>query len=63
MVFVTYNYRLGMFGFFSHPELTQESPQKASGNYGFMDLVAALQWIQANITNFGGDPGARHHHG
>ncbi len=56
VVFVTYNYRLGMFGFFSHPELTQESAQKASGNYGFMDLVAALQWIQANITNFGGDP-------
>jgi para-nitrobenzyl esterase len=55
-VFVTYNYRLGMFGFFSHSELTKESPQKASGNYGFMDLIATLQWVQANIGNFGGDP-------
>jgi para-nitrobenzyl esterase len=56
VVFVTYNYRLGMLGFFSHPELTKESPHKASGNYGFMDLVAALQWVQANIAGFGGDP-------
>lgn len=55
-VFVTYNYRLGMFGFFSHPELTRESPDKASGNYGLMDLIAALEWVQANITSFGGDP-------
>lgn len=57
VVLVTYNYRLGMFGFFSHPELTSESPQRASGNYGFMDLIATLRWVQDNIAGFGGDPG------
>src|SRR5688572_18972708 len=56
VVFVTYNYRLGPFGFFSHPELTRESPHKASGNYGLMDLIAALEWVKANISSFGGDP-------
>jgi para-nitrobenzyl esterase len=56
VVLITYNYRLGMFGFFSHPELTQESPQKASGNYGLMDLIAVLEWVQRNATAFGGDP-------
>ena len=56
VVLVTINYRLGVFGFFSHPELTKESENHASGNYGLMDQVAALQWIQQNIAAFGGDP-------
>lgn len=54
---VTINYRLGVLGFLAHPELTQESPQRASGNYGLLDQVAALQWVQRNIAAFGGDPG------
>lgn len=57
LVVVTINYRLGVFGFLAHPELTRESPNNASGNYGLMDQVAALQWIQQNIAAFGGDPG------
>ena len=56
IVTLTVNYRLGIFGFFSHPELTQESPNQASGNYGFLDQNAALKWVQANIAKFGGDP-------
>ena len=56
LVVVTINYRLGLFGFYSHPELTQESGHKASGNQGLLDQVAALQWIQKNIAAFGGDP-------
>jgi len=56
VVLVTINYRLGVFGFFSHPELTKESENHASGNYGLMDQVAALQWIRKNIAAFGGDP-------
>jgi para-nitrobenzyl esterase len=56
VVLVTINYRLGVFGFFSHPELTKESDRRASGNYAFMDQVAALQWVQKNIAAFGGDP-------
>lgn len=56
VVLVTINYRLGMFGFFSHPELTKESENHASGNYGLMDQVAALRWVQKNIAGFGGDP-------
>ncbi|TDB61804.1 carboxylesterase/lipase family protein [Arundinibacter roseus] len=56
IVSVTVNYRLSIFGFFSHPELTKESPFKASGNYGFLDQYAALQWVQKNIAAFGGDP-------
>jgi len=56
MVAVTVNYRLNIFGFFAHPELTQESPHRASGNYGLLDQVAALQWVRRNIAAFGGDP-------
>jgi para-nitrobenzyl esterase len=56
VVVVTINYRLGLFGFFAHPELTKESDRHASGNYGVMDQVAALQWVQKNIAAFGGDP-------
>jgi len=56
IVTVTINYRLGIFGFFSHPELTKESPTKASGNYGLLDQNAALLWVKKNIAAFGGDP-------
>jgi para-nitrobenzyl esterase len=57
VVVVSMNYRLGLMGFFAHPELSKESPYKASGNYGFLDQIAALQWVQKNIAAFGGDPG------
>jgi para-nitrobenzyl esterase len=56
VVIVSMNYRLGIFGFFSHRELTKESPHHASGNYGLLDQVAALQWVRKNIAAFGGDP-------
>ncbi|MBW3129066.1 carboxylesterase/lipase family protein [Hymenobacter profundi] len=56
IVAVTVNYRLGVFGFMAHPELTKESPHHASGNYGFLDQSAALRWVQQNIAAFGGDP-------
>lgn len=56
VVLVTTNYRLGVLGFFAHPELTIESGHNASGNYGLLDQVAALQWVQKNIAAFGGDP-------
>lgn len=56
IVALTVNYRLNVFGFFAHPELTAESPQRASGNYGLLDSWAALQWVQENIAAFGGDP-------
>jgi para-nitrobenzyl esterase len=56
LVAVTVNYRLGVFGFFAHPELTKESPHHASGNYGLLDQAAALKWVQKNIGAFGGDP-------
>jgi para-nitrobenzyl esterase len=56
-VVVTLNYRLGSLGFFAHPELSAESQQKASGNYGMQDAIAALQWVQRNIAAFGGDAG------
>lgn len=55
-VVVTINYRLGMFGFLAHPELSAESADGVSGNYGLLDQIAALEWVRANIENFGGDP-------
>ena len=57
VVVVTINYRLGPFGFFAHPLLSKESPRHVSGNYGFLDQIAALQWVQHNIAAFGGDAG------
>jgi para-nitrobenzyl esterase len=56
VVFVSINYRVGVLGFMAHPELSKESGHNTSGNYGFYDQVAALQWIQKNIAAFGGDP-------
>jgi len=56
IVSVTVSYRLTVFGFLAHPELTAEAPYHASGNYGFLDQHAALKWVQANIAAFGGDP-------
>src|SRR6185295_5321806 len=56
IVALTVNYRLNVFGFLAHPELTAESPRHASGNYGLLDQVAALEWVQQNIAAFGGDP-------
>ena len=53
---VTANYREGVFGFFAHPELTAASDYKGSGNFGFLDQVAAIQWVKENIAAFGGDP-------
>jgi para-nitrobenzyl esterase len=55
-VIVTINYRLGEFGFFSYPGLTTESDRRGAANFGVMDSIAALQWVQRNITAFGGDP-------
>jgi len=57
LVVVTFNYRVGAFGFLAHPELTKESSRNVSGNYGLLDQVAALQWVHDNIAAFGGDPG------
>lgn len=56
VVVVTVNYRLGVIGFFVYPELTEESPHHASGNYGLLDQLAALQWVHRNVRAFGGDP-------
>lgn len=56
IIFVSINYRVGVFGFFSHPDLTKESGKNSSGNYALMDQLAALQWIKENIAAFGGDP-------
>ncbi len=57
VVVVSCNYRLGIFGFFAHPELAKESGHESAGNYGLLDQAAALRWIQKNIRAFGGDPG------
>lgn len=57
VIVVTANYRLGVLGFLAHPDLTKESRNQSSGNYGLMDQIAALTWIQQNISAFGGDPG------
>jgi para-nitrobenzyl esterase len=56
VIFVSINYRVGLFGFFAHPELTRESGKNASGNYALMDAIAALDWVKKNIAAFGGDP-------
>lgn len=57
VILVSVNYRLGIFGFFTHPGLTAESTHHSSGNYGLLDQIAALKWIHDNIAKFGGDPG------
>ena len=56
VVLVSLAYRVGVLGFFAHPELSAESPARSSGNYGLLDLIAGLQWISRNISAFGGDP-------
>ena len=56
VVLVSINYRLGVFGFLTHPELSAESPHHVSGNYGILDQIEALKWIRENIAQFGGDP-------
>ncbi|MGO9512901.1 MAG: carboxylesterase/lipase family protein [Steroidobacteraceae bacterium] len=55
IIVATLNYRLGVLGFLAHPQLTAESERKVSGNYGLMDIIAALQWLQRNVAAFGGD--------
>ena len=57
VIMVSFNYRLGRFGFYGHPALTAENKDGLLGNYGYMDQIAALKWVQANIKAFGGDPG------
>lgn len=56
VVFVSFNYRMNIFGFLAHPDLTSESVHHSSGNYALLDQIAALEWVQGNIANFGGDP-------
>jgi para-nitrobenzyl esterase len=56
IIFVSFNYRLGIFGFLAHPELTAESVHHNSGNYALMDMIAAISWVKRNISAFGGDP-------
>jgi para-nitrobenzyl esterase len=56
VVLITFNYRLTVFGFFAHPDLTAESEHHSSGNYALLDQIAALRWVQKNIAHFGGDP-------
>ncbi len=57
VVVVSINYRLGIFGFLAHPALDRESPRGVSGNYGLLDMIAALEWVRRNVAVFGGDPG------
>jgi len=57
VILVSANYRLGVFGFFAHPDLTKESVHHSSGNYALLDQIMALRWVQENIAKFGGDPG------
>jgi para-nitrobenzyl esterase len=57
VILVTVNYRLGRLGFFAHPALDGEDPKALHGNYGLMDIMAALRWVKANVASFGGDPG------
>ena len=56
VIFVSLTYRLGTLGFFAHPDLSAESPNKVSGNYGLLDMIEALKWVRKNISAFGGDP-------
>ena len=56
VVFVSFNYRLGRFGFFAHPALTKENAVEPHGNYAYMDQIAVLKWVQRNVAAFGGDP-------
>jgi len=56
VLLVTIQYRLGIFGFLAHPELSRSSPNGTSGGYGILDQVAALRWVRDNISAFGGDP-------
>ena len=56
VVLVSIAYRVGQLGFFAHPELSKENPNHVSGNYGLLDMIAGLQWVQKNIAAFGGDP-------
>jgi para-nitrobenzyl esterase len=56
VIYVAFNYRLGVFGFLAHPDATKQSGHHASGDWGFLDQIAALQWVQRNIAVFGGDP-------
>ena len=56
VVVVSMNYRVNVFGWFAHPELTRESPHHSSGNYGSLDQLAGIQWVKNNIGQFGGDP-------
>ncbi len=56
VVVVSANYRVNVFGWFAHPELTRESEHRSSGNYGALDQLAAIQWVKKNIAQFGGDP-------
>lgn len=56
VILITFNYRLGRLGFFAFPALSKEHPEEPKGNYGYLDQIAALKWVQKNITAFGGDP-------